>query len=171
MESVDTVGTRIMRAREDKFMTQRGLARACYVQQATISRWEIGETQPDTFDLINLARALGVHIADLIPGHPAPDRADLVAIATDLKRLTRAVTTALGAKTPGTTWFADQTPPCEHSQEAHWHLHLRTGAGDHLLGATCFRTRSDALTWGRMHLHELDELTAMPRHRTTESNQ
>lgn len=171
MESVDTVGARIRGARTRKNMTQRELARTCYVQQATICRWEAEETDPDAFDLINLARALGTQVTDLIPGHPAPARADLIAIATDLKRLTQAVTSTLGNNTPALSWFTAAARSCPHSPIAHWHLYLRTSKDDRPLGDTCFRFQSDALTWGRTHLHELDEINASPRPQTPDTPQ
>lgn len=65
-----TVGARIREARGQAGMTQQELADVLEVTQAAVSRWESGERDLGTAELIQAADALGVQAASLLPPEP-----------------------------------------------------------------------------------------------------
>ncbi|MGI8730262.1 MAG: helix-turn-helix domain-containing protein [Solirubrobacteraceae bacterium] len=65
--AASAVGERIKRAREAASISQATLAELLGKQQTAISHWESGRRLPGIDDLVNLAEALGVAPADLLP--------------------------------------------------------------------------------------------------------
>lgn len=55
----------IKKLREEKNMTQFGLAEALNVSQSAIALWETGKSRPSTYKLPELAKILGCSIDDL----------------------------------------------------------------------------------------------------------
>jgi transcriptional regulator with XRE-family HTH domain len=60
------IGTNLRIAREAKNLSQRELAFEMLGDSNTISRWERGLQQPGPKNLLALARALGINVADLL---------------------------------------------------------------------------------------------------------
>lgn len=68
------------RYRKAQDIRQEELAETIGVSQATVQRWENGKREPSHADLEALAKALGVHVADLFregPSNPIPDADEL----------------------------------------------------------------------------------------------
>ena len=55
---IETIGNRISKFRKEKHMTQEELANAMGVSSQAVSKWERGETLPDTAILPDLANVL-----------------------------------------------------------------------------------------------------------------
>ena len=56
----------LRRLRTDRGLSQRGLARAMYVTQSTVARWENGSRLPDAAMMSRLAERLGVDVGALM---------------------------------------------------------------------------------------------------------
>ncbi|WP_150783054.1 XRE family transcriptional regulator [Pseudomonas fluorescens] len=66
---METLGSRIKRLRKQNGLTQQGLAAACgWSSQSRIGNYESDLREPNLTDLMVLAPALGVSVADLISG-------------------------------------------------------------------------------------------------------
>lgn len=61
-------GTFIAQCRKDKKMTQSDLAAKLNVTDKAISRWERGTSEPNTSNLMALARLYGIPAEDLLKG-------------------------------------------------------------------------------------------------------
>lgn len=61
-------GQRLRRFRQERFLSQRGLAEAIGIETAQISRYERGLAMPNAENLIDLARSLRVSIPKLLLG-------------------------------------------------------------------------------------------------------
>ena len=61
-------GQTIKELREKRKLTQKGLAEQISVSDKTISKWETGKGLPDIAIIEELAKALGVSIAELLTG-------------------------------------------------------------------------------------------------------
>ena len=64
----DILGKRIRRARKEKQLNQRSLARKIDVASRTLQRWEKGEQVPDSIYLLRLAQSIGVRPEWLLTG-------------------------------------------------------------------------------------------------------
>jgi transcriptional regulator with XRE-family HTH domain len=64
-------GPYLRETRTAKGITQTELAAKLGVAQTTISAWELGVSEPSIARLRQIARALGVKVADLIDGEIA----------------------------------------------------------------------------------------------------
>lgn len=62
------IGSRIRALRKAKGITQAVLAEALQCEIATVSRYERGETPPDSEQLMKLADFLGASPMDILPG-------------------------------------------------------------------------------------------------------
>jgi transcriptional regulator with XRE-family HTH domain len=60
-----SVGKKIKMIREQKEMTQHGLAVLCGFEKASMSRIESGQANPTIRTLYKISKALGVHISHL----------------------------------------------------------------------------------------------------------
>lgn len=80
---LDTVGARVVRARERADLTQRALARKTAMPQATLSRLETGTRVAKMPEVIAIALATGSSVAELTGHSAVRDRAVCVARATD----------------------------------------------------------------------------------------
>lgn len=76
MAFYEAIGNRIQKARHGK-MTQESLASAIALTRTSIVNIERGRQQLLVHTLVDIARALQVPIADLIPPPPGPSAADL----------------------------------------------------------------------------------------------
>lgn len=65
-EPVWTLGDRLLKARRAAELSQADLAKAIGVHRKSVTRWELGQSEPSASLLIPLARALGVSVAWLI---------------------------------------------------------------------------------------------------------
>lgn len=54
------IGTRIKRLRFEKCISQEDLAKASEVSQSTVSKWEKGDTVPNAYNIVSLAKYLKV---------------------------------------------------------------------------------------------------------------
>ena len=71
--TLNTIGTRIAKARKDRHMTQADVADRMHVTFQAVSLWERDEAVPDTYNLIELAKVLQVSVSSLVE-----DRGDYV---------------------------------------------------------------------------------------------
>lgn len=80
---METLGQRIKRLRNAKGISQKALAEVCgWESQSRIGNYESDTRTPSLADLLLLAPALGVTIADLAGGE---DRSGLAGMSTDIK--------------------------------------------------------------------------------------
>ena len=70
--------------REQNKLSQNKLAELANVNQTTIARWENGEISPSLDNLIDLADALNVHIADLVGSDLSFDNAEYIDVFSDI---------------------------------------------------------------------------------------
>lgn len=76
--SIET-GNRLAQLRKEKGLSQEELANRIGVSRQAISKWENGESSPDTDNLVALAKVYGVTIDELINGEeakPEPEKVD-----------------------------------------------------------------------------------------------
>lgn len=73
-----TIGNRITNARKEKGLTQEYLAEQLQVSRQAVSKWETGQSSPDTKNLIALSQLLGVSVEYLAIGtqKPPPQKPD-----------------------------------------------------------------------------------------------
>ena len=64
--TLNTIGTRIAKARKDRHMTQSDVADKLGVTFQAVSLWERDEAVPDTYNLIELAKVLKVSVSSLV---------------------------------------------------------------------------------------------------------
>ena len=60
------IGQRIIKLRESKGWSQADLGRACNKERQAIEKIENGKVNPTSFSLYEVAKAMGVHIKDLV---------------------------------------------------------------------------------------------------------
>ena len=71
-----TYGERIRRGREAKALTQEELAEALGVSRQAVSKWERGEADPSTANLLALGRLYGVPAEELLRAVTGEKNAD-----------------------------------------------------------------------------------------------
>ena len=69
MAEMNTIGSRIAKARKDMHMIQSDVADKLGVTFQAVSLWERDEAVPDTYNLIELAKVLGVSVSFLVEDH------------------------------------------------------------------------------------------------------
>ncbi len=79
------LGSRLRQLRLERNISRKDLADSLFVSQATISRWESGDRQPDLVTLSQIAKALGVETAEIMKEEEAP--LPLCVIAVDDERI------------------------------------------------------------------------------------
>ncbi len=62
------LGTAIRQAREEKGMSQERLAEELGVSRQAVSKWEKGTSEPNTSNLMALAKLYGIPAEDLLRG-------------------------------------------------------------------------------------------------------
>ncbi len=70
-----TLGERIYSLRKARGLSQEELAAAVGVSRQAVSKWELGESQPEVDKAVLLAQALGVTTDQLLLGVEPPDEA------------------------------------------------------------------------------------------------
>ena len=65
-----TFGEKLQRLRKEAGLSQEELAGRLHVSRQAVSKWELGDTMPDTDKLVPLARALGISVDTLLDHHP-----------------------------------------------------------------------------------------------------
>ena len=83
-ERTDTMNTRfadaLRKLRTQKGLTQIQLARAMFVNKATISKWESGSRMPDAAMITRLARVLEVDVSMLLPTAAEDDSLNIIIV-------------------------------------------------------------------------------------------
>ena len=74
------LGSRLRQLRLEKNISRKDLADILFVSQATISRWESGDRQPDLVTLSQIARALGVDPSEILKEDEAPGLVRVIAV-------------------------------------------------------------------------------------------
>ena len=69
-----TIGERIAKCRKEKNLSQEYIAELLDVSRQAVSKWETNQTEPDTSNLIELARIFGVSVEYLANGEEAPPK-------------------------------------------------------------------------------------------------
>ena len=69
-----TIGERIAKCRKEKNLSQEYIAELLDVSRQAVSKWETNQTEPDTGNLIQLARVFGVSVEYLANGEEAPPK-------------------------------------------------------------------------------------------------
>ena len=69
-----TIGERIAKCRKEKNLSQEYIAELLDVSRQAVSKWETNQTEPDTSNLIKLARTFGVSVEYLANGEEAPPK-------------------------------------------------------------------------------------------------
>ena len=69
-----TIGERIAKCRKEKNLSQEYIAELLGVSRQAVSKWETNQTEPDTGNLIGLARIFGVSVEYLASGEEAPPK-------------------------------------------------------------------------------------------------
>ena len=69
-----TIGERIAKCRKEKNLSQEYIAELLDVSRQAVSKWETNQTEPDTGNLIHLARVFGVSVEYLANGEEAPPK-------------------------------------------------------------------------------------------------
>lgn len=69
-----TIGERIAKCRKEKNLSQEYIAELLDVSRQAVSKWETNQTEPDTGNLIQLARVFGVSVEYLANGEESPPK-------------------------------------------------------------------------------------------------
>lgn len=69
-----TIGERIAKCRKEKNLSQEYIAEQLEVSRQAVSKWETNQTEPDTGNLIKLARVFGVSVEYLASGEEKSPR-------------------------------------------------------------------------------------------------
>jgi transcriptional regulator with XRE-family HTH domain len=72
MKEQKTIGKFMQELRKEKNMTQKDLAEQIGVSDKTISKWENGNSMPDTLLLVPLCKALDISVNELLSGEKLP---------------------------------------------------------------------------------------------------
>lgn len=111
MSQVET-GQRIAALRKEKGYTQKQLAELLHVTDKAVSKWERGDSYPETGMLVPLAAALGVSVDTLLGAPPPPagpggaPQAKRTRFAEGLPRA------AAGYLAAAAAWTLAAVPPC-----------------------------------------------------------
>ena len=68
----NSIGEFIQQLRKDKGMTQKELAEIIGMSDKTISKWESGNSLPDTSVLVSLCKALDISVNELLSCEKIP---------------------------------------------------------------------------------------------------
>lgn len=71
---METLNDRIKNLRKEKGWTQLQLAEKLNVTDKAVSKWEVGEANPDLSSIVNIASLFGVTIDFLLTGKPAEEK-------------------------------------------------------------------------------------------------
>ena len=91
-----TIGSRISKCRKAKNFSQEYLAEILGVSRQAVSKWETDQTEPDTSNLIGLARVFGVSVEYLANGEEAPTKVVYVEKNLPIFKIIGVVLIALG---------------------------------------------------------------------------
>ena len=91
-----TIGERIAKCRKEKNLSQEYIAELLDVSRQAVSKWETGQTEPDTSNLIKLARIFGVSVEYLANGEEAPPKVVYVEKNLPIFKIIGIVLIALG---------------------------------------------------------------------------
>ena len=91
-----TIGSRISKCRKAKNFSQEYLAEILGVSRQAVSKWETDQTEPDTNNLIGLARVFGVSVEYLANGEDAPQKVVYVEKNLPIFKIIGIVLIALG---------------------------------------------------------------------------
>ena len=91
-----TIGERIAKCRKEKNLSQEYIAELLDVSRQAVSKWETNQTEPDTGNLIQLARIFGVSVEYLANGEEAPPKVVYVEKNLPIFKITGIVLIALG---------------------------------------------------------------------------
>ena len=91
-----TIGERIAKCRREKNLSQEYIAELLGVSRQAVSKWETNQTEPDTGNLIGLARIFGVSVEYLANGEEEPTRVVYVEKNLPVFKIIGIVLTSLG---------------------------------------------------------------------------
>ena len=91
-----TIGERIAKCRKEKNLSQEYIAELLDVSRQAVSKWETNQTEPDTGNLIQLARIFGVSVEYLANGEEAPPKVVYVEKNLPIFKIIGIVLIALG---------------------------------------------------------------------------
>ena len=91
-----TIGERIAKCRKEKNLSQEYIAELLDVSRQAVSKWETNQTEPDTSNLIELARIFGVSVEYLANGEEAPPKVVYVEKNLPIFKIMGIVLIALG---------------------------------------------------------------------------
>lgn len=91
-----TIGERIAKCRKEKNLSQEYIAELLDVSRQAVSKWETGQTEPDTGNLIQLAKIFGVSVEYLANGEEAPPKVVYVEKNLPIFKILGIVLVALG---------------------------------------------------------------------------
>lgn len=91
-----TIGERIAKCRKEKNLSQEYIADLLDVSRQAVSKWETNQTEPDTSNLIELARIFGVSVEYLANGEEAPQKVVYVEKNLPIFKIIGIVLIALG---------------------------------------------------------------------------
>ena len=91
-----TVGERIAKCRKERNLSQEYIAGLLDVSRQAVSKWETNGTEPDTRNLIALARIFGVSVEYLANGEEPPPKVVYVEKNLPIFKIVGIVLTALG---------------------------------------------------------------------------
>lgn len=91
-----TIGERIAKCRKEKNLSQEYIAELLDVSRQAVSKWETNQTEPDTSNLIELARIFGVSVEYLANGEEAPPKVVYVEKNLPIFKIIGIVLIALG---------------------------------------------------------------------------
>lgn len=92
-----TIGERIAKARKEKNLSQEYLAELLEVSRQAVSKWETNLTEPDTGNLIQLARILNVSVEYLASGEQEKQKVVYVEKNIPIFKIFGIIFTSLGA--------------------------------------------------------------------------
>lgn len=90
-EIMISLGNRIRKSREQAKFTQEQLAERMELSRATISRWELGEIEPNVEHLAELCRILQVSADYILCLSDSPGRMNIEFTDEDLKGLRKLI--------------------------------------------------------------------------------
>ena len=91
-----TIGERIAKCRKGKNLSQEYIAELLDVSRQAVSKWETNQTEPDTGNLIQLARVFGVSVEYLANGEETPPKVVYVEKNLPIFKIIGIVLIALG---------------------------------------------------------------------------
>ncbi len=91
-----TIGERIAKCRKEKNLSQEYIAELLDVSRQAVSKWETNQTEPDTGNLIQLARVFGVSVEYLANGEEEPPKVVYVEKNLPIFKIIGIVLIALG---------------------------------------------------------------------------